>query len=56
MGVKSAIAIYCLKNYSTQTEAIVYASVLLWIINVSIPALLGAISLLVNRHFSKIKA
>jgi hypothetical protein len=46
MGVKSLVAIYCLKNITSNETSIIIASALIWLINVALPALLGLYPLL----------
>lgn len=49
MGVKSIIAVYLFSNYTNNQESIVLASFSIWIINVSLPALIGVWPLLQSR-------
>lgn len=52
IGIREAAALYFFSSYTADAESIVFASLLLWIINIVLPAIAGAVLIFKIRWFS----
>ncbi len=52
IGIREAAAIYFFSAYAANADSVVFASVLLWLINIVLPAVIGALMIFRIRVFS----